>query len=133
MTKNQVASLLWEFPIVDVVKNVILIPSVTDTMANDEPFRHYGIQEYHFGRPVMDVVRAAERAGEYVSDYVQSQVGVLGLRNNPQVGYKNFVPFTYSEGACDDENKYFQEVTENLLNYVADMTDQQAEKAIDVM
>lgn len=42
----------------------------------------------------MDIVRAAEQAGEYVSDYVHSHVGCLGLENNPQVGYEIFRPFT---------------------------------------
>ncbi|MGN8833276.1 hypothetical protein ACTNDZ_12130 [Selenomonas montiformis] len=54
----------------------------------------------------MDIVRAAEQAGEYVSDYVHSHVGCLGLENNPQVGYEIFRPFTYSGKTLDSESEY---------------------------
>lgn len=128
MTKNEIASLLWEFSIVDVAANTILIPE-----SGGEPFVHGGIKEYHFARPVMDVVRAAEQAGEYVSDYVRSHVGCLGLENNPQVGYEVFHPFEYSGKALDSEPEYLTAVEDNLLAYVHGLSDEQAEKALSVI
>ena len=128
MTKNEIASLLWEFPVVDVEKNTILVPE-----SSGEPFRHGGIKEYHFARPVMDIVRAAEQAGEYVSDYVRGHIGCLGLENNPQVGYEVFHPFEYSGKTLDSEPEYLTAVEDNLLAYVHGLSDEQAEKALSVM
>ena len=128
MTKNEIASLLWEFPIVDVAANTILIPE-----SGGETFQHGGIKEYHFARPVMDIVRVAEQAGEYVSDYVRGHVGCLGLENNPQVGYEVFHPFEYSGKALNSESEYLTAVEDNLLAYVHGMTDEQADKAMSVL
>ena len=128
MTKNEIASLLWEFPIVDVAANTILIPE-----SGGEPFQHGGIREYYFGRPVMDIVRAADQAGEFIFDYVRKHVGCLGLGNNPQVGYEVFRPFTYSGEALDSEPEYLTAVEDNLLAYVQGMTDEQAGKAMSVL
>ena len=128
MTKNEIASLLWEFPIVDVAANTILIPE-----SGGESFVHGGIKEYHFARPVMDIVRAADQAGEFIFDYVRKHVGCLGLENNPQVGYEVFQPFEYSGETLDSEPEYFEVVEDNLLAYVQGMTDEQAGKAMSVL